>query len=101
MKSRALYSITEARELLGGMSRNTIYQLLHTGQLVSVVIGSRRFISQEAISKLIEASTTSLSPALDAARERKPNEPQPLIPVPAGLVGCNGKPSNAHSMPSL
>jgi len=82
MKDRALYSITEARELLGGMSRNTIYSLLHTGQLTSVVIGSRRFISQEAISKLIERSSTTTSPALDAARERKPGEPLPLIPVP-------------------
>jgi hypothetical protein len=55
MKNRALYSITEARELLGGMSRNTIYSLLHTGQLTSVVIGSRRFISQEAITQGTDA----------------------------------------------
>jgi hypothetical protein len=33
MKDRALYSITEARELLGGISRNTIYALLNSGEL--------------------------------------------------------------------
>jgi len=32
MQDRALYSIQESRKLLGGMSRNTIYHLLRTGQ---------------------------------------------------------------------
>src|SRR5207302_913255 len=40
-----LYSIQEARKLLGGISRNTIYQLLRSGELASVVIGCRRFTS--------------------------------------------------------
>ena len=39
MQDRALYSIQEARKLLGGISRNTIYGLLRTGELASVVIG--------------------------------------------------------------
>ena len=71
MKDRALYSITEARELLGGISRNTIYALLNSGELASVVIGCRRFISPAAISELISKSTTKQSPALDAVRSRK------------------------------
>ena len=71
MKDRALYSITEARELLGGISRNTIYALLNSGALASVVIGCRRFISPAAISELISNSTTTKSPALDAVRLRK------------------------------
>jgi hypothetical protein len=33
MNDRALYSITEAREHLGGISRNTIYPLLNSGEL--------------------------------------------------------------------
>ena len=49
MQDRALYSIQEARKLLGGISRNTIYKLLRTGDLPSVVIGCRRFISSAAI----------------------------------------------------
>ena len=71
MKDRALYSITEARELLGGISRNTIYALLNSGELASVVIGCRRFISPEAISELVSKSTTTQSPTLDAVRLRK------------------------------
>lgn len=71
MKDRALYSITEARELLGGISRNTIYALLNSGELASVVIGCRRFISPAAISELISKSTTTRSPTLDAVRFRK------------------------------
>ena len=47
MQDRALYSIQEARKLLGGISRNTIYRLLRTGELASVVIGCRRFISPD------------------------------------------------------
>jgi predicted DNA-binding transcriptional regulator AlpA len=65
MKNRSLYSIAEAREMLGGISRNTIYGLLHTGDLPSVVIGCRRFVSGSAIAELIERSTTTQSPALD------------------------------------
>ena len=45
MKDRDLYSIDEARERLGGISRNSIYQLLHKGQLASVRIGTRRLVS--------------------------------------------------------
>ena len=42
MQDRALYSIQEARKLLGGISRNTIYRLLRTGELASVVVGCRQ-----------------------------------------------------------
>ena len=78
MKNRELYSITEARELLGGICRNTIYALLNSGELASVVIGCRRFISQEAISALIAKSTTTQGPAIDAARFRKAVQAAPL-----------------------
>jgi hypothetical protein len=35
MNDRELYSIQEARELLGGISRNSIYELLRSGRLAS------------------------------------------------------------------
>jgi predicted DNA-binding transcriptional regulator AlpA len=38
MQDRVLHSIQEARKLLGGISRNTIYGLLRTGELPSVLI---------------------------------------------------------------
>ena len=71
MKDRALYSITEAREMLGGISRNSIYALLNSGELASVVIGCRRFVSPAAISELISKATTTESPTLNAVRFRK------------------------------
>jgi len=39
------HSVEEAREQLGGISRNTIYDLLRNGELASVQIGRSRFIS--------------------------------------------------------
>jgi excisionase family DNA binding protein len=76
MQDRALYSIQEARKLLGGISRNTIYRLLRTGELASVVIGCRRFISRAAIQEFIQAATTRVSPARAAVRDRR------LVPAP-------------------
>jgi hypothetical protein len=88
MKERSLYSITEARQLLGGISRNTIYGLMNGGDLASVVIGCRRFIAPAAISELISKATTTEGPALDAVRFRKVRQANPLpalsVPVPAG-----------------
>src|SRR2546429_6257437 len=82
-----LYSIQEARKLLGGISRNTIYQLLRSGELASVVIGCRRFISDAAIPELIILSTTSVSPArasTRSCRKRQGALPLPLPPSPRG-----------------
>jgi excisionase family DNA binding protein len=70
MQDRALYSIQEARTLLGGISRNTIYRLLRSGELASVVIGCRRFISLAAIAELVARSTTTISPTLASTRSR-------------------------------
>ncbi len=74
---RDLYSIAEARERLGGISRNSIYALLRSGELASVVLGCRRFITAAAIAELIARSTTTVSPALDAARDRQRNGTSP------------------------
>ena len=41
MRDAELYSIEEARKLLGGSSRNTIYSALRTGGLSSVVFQVR------------------------------------------------------------
>ena len=45
---RELYSIEQARALLGGIARNTLHDLLRSGALASVPIGRRRFISARA-----------------------------------------------------
>lgn len=82
MNDRVLYSITEARALLGKMSRNVIYDLLRSGELPSVVIGCRRYISAEAISQLVKKSTTTRSPAVEALRSRPMQPSLGLIPPP-------------------
>jgi excisionase family DNA binding protein len=85
MKDRALYSITEARELLGGICRNTIYGLLRDGELESVVIGRRRFISAAAISDLIAKSTIRRNPPEHA------QDGKTWPPLPRGTPG-NARP---------
>jgi hypothetical protein len=70
--NRALYSIEETRARLGGISRSSLYAMLRTGDLPSVVIGCRRFVSAEAIAALISHYTTTISPSQDAARSRRP-----------------------------
>lgn len=93
MNERVLYSITEARELMGKMSRNMIYGLLRTGELPSVVIGGRRFISAEAIAALVKRFTTTRSPAIQALRTM-PRQPSlgllPPPPSPARRVAGKG-----------
>jgi predicted DNA-binding transcriptional regulator AlpA len=84
MEVRELYSITEARKLLGGISRNTIYALLNTGQVPSVIVQHRRFIAAAAISKFIELSTSSVAPSTGPVRDRHPSassgQPTPIVP---------------------
>ena len=70
MIRRELYPIEEARELLGGISRNTIYHIMRTGELRSVVIGRRRFIPATAIASFISSTTTTEPPSLVAAQCR-------------------------------
>ena len=83
MKERELYSIKEARECLGGISRNSIYGLLHRGELGSVVIGNRRFISRAAIAELISKASTQQSPVENPVHYRYPGD-GPLITT--GLI---------------
>lgn len=77
MQERDLYSIDEARERLGGISRNLIYEILRSGRLSSVLLGSRRLIPAEAIAQLIAQSATTISPAEAAARSCIPTR-QPI-----------------------
>lgn len=57
MIEKKLYPINEARQLLGGISRNTLYRMLGRGELASVLLGNRRFVSAVEIEKLIAVST--------------------------------------------
>ena len=68
VQERELYSIEEARALLGGVARNTIYQLMRTASLPSVVIGRRRFVSADSVNAFIAAASTTVSPAVNGVR---------------------------------
>lgn len=94
MQDRVLYSIQEARKLLGGISRNTIYQLLRSGELASVVIGCRRFISAAAITELITRSTTTASPARVSTRSRRKRQSALPLPLPPGPRAPGGRAPN-------
>ncbi len=47
-----LHSVTEARQLLG-ISHTTFYDLLRDGRLKAIKIGSRTFVSDEALRAFI------------------------------------------------
>jgi excisionase family DNA binding protein len=46
---RILNAIPEARERLGGISRSKLYELISSGDLRVVKIGSRSFIPEESL----------------------------------------------------
>ena len=94
MHQPELHSIQEARKLLGDISRNTIYQLLRSGELASVVIGCRRFISTAAITELITRSTTTVSPARDSTRSRRKRQSALPLPLPPA---ARGRGQRAHN----
>jgi len=74
MGAKDLYTIEEARERLGGISRNTIYKLLRSGKLASVPIGRRRFIPGNAIESFVAVTTTTNSPSLSTPRSQHATE---------------------------
>ena len=78
MKTRELYSIEDARFLLGGISRVTIYELLNNGELASVVIGRRRFIPAGAITAFIATTATNTAPSQRRASGRRRAVQMPL-----------------------
>jgi hypothetical protein len=68
MTSRDLYAVNEARERLGGISRNSLYALLRRGALTSVVTGCHRFIPVTAIERFIATTASTVRPSVSAAR---------------------------------
>ena len=51
--SRRAYSVDEARALLGGISRASIYELLQSGELPSIKVAGRRLVPSDGIDSLI------------------------------------------------
>jgi excisionase family DNA binding protein len=78
MDTRELYSIEDARFMLGGISRATIYDLLNNGELSSVVIGRRRFVPAAAIAAFVATSSTTTAPSQARATGRHRAVQMPL-----------------------
>jgi hypothetical protein len=74
MDSREIYSIEDARKLLGGIAGNTIYELLRNGILSSDEIGRRRFVSAMAIAEFIAGATRIDIDLKSATRRCGPNQ---------------------------
>lgn len=68
MKERELYSIDDARFLLGGISRVSMYRLLNDGELATVVIGGRRLVPAAAIHAFIATHSAHDAPSEKRAR---------------------------------
>jgi len=47
--NRAAVSISEAREMLGGIANGTIYRLIGDGELLTFRVGRRRLVGIDAI----------------------------------------------------
>lgn len=54
---RDAHNVEETRQRLGGVSRQTVYDLINSGKLKSFTIGKRRLIPADAIKAFIADST--------------------------------------------
>lgn len=80
MSKADLYTIQEAMEVLGGISRGTVYKLMREGVLASVLIGRRRFVPCRAIDNFIASATTTQSPSLKSSRRGSQPQLQLIVP---------------------
>ena len=62
-----IYSVTQARELLGGISHSHIYRLMESGRLPFMRSGRRRYMSRETIEAYIQAEHDATRDARIAA----------------------------------
>jgi excisionase family DNA binding protein len=61
MEMEKLYSVPEAAEFLGGISKWTIYSWLSQGRLRRTKIGSRTMLKESELQKLIQDGGKSLT----------------------------------------
>ena len=54
MGERLLYTIDSAREMLGGLARSYLYELMARGVLSSVKVGRRRMIARRDLEEFVE-----------------------------------------------
>lgn len=54
-----LVSVSQTQELLGGVSRDTIYRMLASGTLASIKIGRRRMVLASSIHSFVQAASVA------------------------------------------
>lgn len=52
-----LYTVEQAVDILGGLSRATIFKMFKTGEIKPVRVGRRTFISRTQLEKFVERNT--------------------------------------------
>ena len=75
MNVRAAYGVPETRELLGGISQATFYQLVGSGELKTFLIGTRRMTSFVAIEAYIRMRETLPAPLGKSTRRGSRGKP--------------------------
>jgi excisionase family DNA binding protein len=54
---RLLHPIPEAQDQLGGMSRSTLYEKIANGEINSVKVGRRTYITHDELVRFVQALT--------------------------------------------
>ena len=64
---RMMYTINEASEELGGMSRSTLYEEIKAGHIATVKVGRRSYIAHTELERYVTERQALRTPApLDA-----------------------------------
>jgi excisionase family DNA binding protein len=60
--TQMLFSLDQVSEVLGGLGRTTIFELIKTGELKVVKIGRRSFVSQRAMAEYVSSLELTNNP---------------------------------------
>ncbi|PJE01902.1 MAG: hypothetical protein CK428_30605 [Mycobacterium sp.] len=64
--ARKLVPIPEARSVLGGIGRSTLYELIEQGEVVRVKLGRRAFVTAESLVAYVDRLTAAGTATGDA-----------------------------------
>ena len=54
LESEGILNLVEARKFLGGISQTQMYKLVWSGDIKSLTIGNRRYVTKTELHKFIE-----------------------------------------------
>lgn len=55
--ARLLHPIPEAADVLGGMSRSSLYEKIASGEIAAVKVGRRTYIAHDELERYVRALT--------------------------------------------